>query len=302
MKKYFVFLGLLCTLMCSAQITTTSNYDTDGDGNVNIADVTAGVNNLLGKAADSHNVVDAAVLNDLLKSINDKLESLQTQNAKLDLRLKEIEKKLGIETDDDDDPEYVDTHEYVDLGLSVMWATCNLGAESPEGNGSYFAWGEKEAKTSYTWTNYSLCNGNDASLKKYCTSSTLGTCDNKTVLESADDAATALWGRNWRMPTSEEMAELHDNCSWEYTTVSGVNGYKVSAKADATKFIFLPVGGSYDKGTLYDKEDAGNYWTSTLSKNSKNACYLMFDEDGVDDEATCARSYGMNIRAVRKAK
>jgi len=87
----------------------------------------------------------------------------------------------------------------------------NVGASSPEGYGDYFAWGETTAKSDYSWITYKWCNGSSESLTKYNTSSSYGTVDNKTVLDSADDAAHANWGGSWRMPTHAEWTELNEN-------------------------------------------------------------------------------------------
>ena len=107
-------------------------------------------------------------------------------------------------------------HDYTDLGLpsGTLWATCNVGANVPENYGDFFAWGEVSAKSSYSWSNYKYCNGDFNSLTKYCSMSSFGDngfTDNLKVLEPSDDAATANWGQDWRMPTVEEMRELRDN-------------------------------------------------------------------------------------------
>ncbi|MCQ2319676.1 MAG: hypothetical protein MJZ90_12290 [Bacteroidales bacterium] len=101
-------------------------------------------------------------------------------------------------------------HEYVDLGLpsGLLWATCNVGADSPEDYGDYFAWGETETKSDYDWDTYKWCNGSYNTLTKYNTKSSYGTVDNKTTLELSDDAARANWGGSWRMPTEAEFQEL----------------------------------------------------------------------------------------------
>ena len=101
-------------------------------------------------------------------------------------------------------------HEYVDLGLPsrIKWATCNVGATTPEEYGDYFAWGETEPKDNYDWSTYKWCNESNATMTKYCTDSSYGTVDNKTVLELEDDAAYVNWGGNWRMPTKAELDEL----------------------------------------------------------------------------------------------
>ena len=103
-------------------------------------------------------------------------------------------------------------HEYVDLGLSVKWATCNMGASSPEEYGDHYAWGETETESTYDWNTYKWCKGSKNTLTKYCTDSDYGTVDNKTVLDPEDDVAQVKWGGNWRMPTDAEIEELRENC------------------------------------------------------------------------------------------
>ena len=101
-----------------------------------------------------------------------------------------------------------DGHEYVDLGLSVKWATCNVGANNPWEAGDYFAWGETEPKTEYSWATYKWSYGTTRTLTKYCFNSERGIVDNKETLELDDDAAYVNWGVKWRITTVEEWEEL----------------------------------------------------------------------------------------------
>ena len=127
----------------------------------------------------------------------------------------------------------------VDLGLSVKWASCNVGASSPEECGGYYSWGEIEEKSDYSKNTYKWVNNGDwNNFVKYCTDSSYGTVDNKTILELEDDVAHVKWGGTWRMPTFAEFQELQDNCIWEWTSINGTNGYKVIANNG--NFIFLP--------------------------------------------------------------
>lgn len=152
-------------------------------------------------------------------------------------------------------------HEYVDLGLSVKWATCNVGATTPEEYGDYFAWGEVEPKEVYDWTTYKWCNGSSNTLTKYNNKSSYGTVDNKTTLELSDDAATTSWGGSWRMPTDTELTELREQCTWTWTTENGVNGYKVTSKGNSNS-IFLPAAGFYQGDSLNHIGKYGLYWSS----------------------------------------
>lgn len=118
----------------------------------------------------------------------------------------------------------IDNHSYVDLGLpsGIKWATCNIGANNPRESGDQFAWGETKTKTDYGWDSYKW--GSYPHITKYITEAHYGEMDYRTVLEPADDAATANWGRHWRMPTKEELQELIDGCNWEDEFVDEATG------------------------------------------------------------------------------
>ena len=143
-------------------------------------------------------------------------------------------------------PSDVPAPEAVDLGLSVKWANVNVGAISPEDYGDYFAWGETELKTDYSWSTYKFELGTDENgpFSKYVTNSSYGTVDNKTVLDPEDDAAHVNWGGSWRMPTDAEWTELRTKCTWTWT--SEVNGMLVTGPNG--KSIFLPAAGDYGSG------------------------------------------------------
>ena len=194
----------------------------------------------------------------------------------------------------------VNGYEYVDLGLSVKWATCNVGATKPEEYGDYFAWGETEPKEVYDWSTYKWCSGSYYTLTKYCTSSSYGTVDNKETLDLSDDAARANWGGNWRMPTRAEQGELREQCTWTWTTQNGVNGYKVTSKING-KSIFLPAAG-YRRSSLLDAGSYGDYWSSSLSTNSPVSSYhLSFYSSGVGWDNN-NRYYGQSVRPVYGAR
>lgn len=157
-------------------------------------------------------------------------------------------------------------YEYVDLGLSVKWAICNVGASKPEEYGDYFAWGETQPKSTYDLSTYKWCNGSSATLTKYNYSSSFGTVDDKTQLELIDDAARANWGGIWRMPTDAELTELRTECTWTWTTQNGVNGYKVTSKSNGNS-IFLPAAGFYSDSNFRDAGDYCCCWSSSLGNN-----------------------------------
>ena len=162
-------------------------------------------------------------------------------------------------------------HTWVDLGLpsGLQWASCNVGATTPEDYGNYYAWGETASKTDYSWATYKYANGAGEKLTKYCSKASYGDdgfTDDKTTLEPEDDAAHVNWGGDWRMPTATEMDELLENCIWTWTTQKGINGYQVTSKTNGNS-IFLPAAGyRYDTG-LYNAGSIGGYWSSSLDTN-----------------------------------
>lgn len=181
------------------------------------------------------------------------------------------------------------SYEAVDLGLSVKWASCNVGAESPEEYGGYFAWGETETKSSYTSDN-SVTYG--LSISELESRGIIGSDGNLTA---AYDAATANWGGDWRMPTLAEMKELINNCSWRWITQNGVNGYKVTGSNGNS--IFLPAAGYRYDPSLYYAGSIGIYWSATPGSYGDDAFSLYFSSDyyywGRD-----GRYYGRAVRPV----
>ena len=194
-------------------------------------------------------------------------------------------------------------HEYVDLGLpsGLKWATCNVGATTPEEYGDYFAWGEVESKETYNWSTYKYGTDYDQ-LTKYCSDSYYGKddfTDNKTVLDPEDDAATANWGGAWRMPTKAEQDELRKNCTWAWTTQNGVNGYKVTGPNGNS--IFLPAAGCVYEGTLDDAGSCGYYWSSSLYTDDPSFAYSVdFFSGYVGWYYYYYRYYGLTVRPVCK--
>jgi len=185
----------------------------------------------------------------------------------------EIKKLYGAEVEqengDKEDENKENGYEYVDLGLSVKWATCNVGATKPEEYGDYFAWGETEPKNKYDWSTYKFSNGSNTTLTKYCSLSDYGYngyTDSKTVLEPEDDAAHVNWGGNWRMPTDYEYDELLYNCTWTWITQNGVGGYLLTSNISGyeNRSIFLPAAGFYRDDSISYQGSIGNYWFSSI--------------------------------------
>ena len=191
-------------------------------------------------------------------------------------------------------------HEYVDLGLSVKWATCNVGATKPEEYGDYFAWGETEPKSIYDWSTYKWCRGSYNTQTKYNTHSSYGTVDNKTTLDLSDDAARTNWGGSWRMPTDAELTELREQCTWTWTTQNGVYGYKVTSKKSGytNKYIFLPAAGDRYDNSLNYAGNSGFYWSSSLNTDIPYlAWYVSFYSNYVD-RYDSNRYCGFSVRPV----
>ncbi|MBO7134222.1 MAG: hypothetical protein J6W06_08705, partial [Bacteroidales bacterium] len=191
-------------------------------------------------------------------------------------------------------------HGYVDLGLpsGTMWAVCNVGGSNPEELGDLYAWGETETKEIYDWSTYRYCNGSENTLTKYCYNENFGNgsfTDDLTTLEASDDAATANWGNGWRMPTNEEVQELIDNCTMEWTSLNGVTGLLVTGNSNSIFFPTIPNGLEVI------------YWSSSLNIYEHEPQYAMIltsevlEQNVVTDTSFIARFYGMPVRAVYKA-
>jgi uncharacterized protein (TIGR02145 family) len=178
-----------------------------------------------------------------------------------------------------------DSHAYVDLGLpsGLLWATCNIGADTPEAYGDYFAWGETTTKDTYTEGYYTYSGNPD-------------------VLPSDYDAATANWGDNWRMPTKAEFEELLNNTTNSWKTQNGVKGRLFTATNGNS--IFLPAAG-YRWGWGSDLINAGSYgyyWSRSLrTGNQYNAWYLYFNSDDCE-VYDYYRGSGLSVRPVRSAR
>ena len=185
----------------------------------------------------------------------------------------------------------------VDLGLpsGTLWADRNVGADSPEAYGDYFAWGETKAKDTYDWTTYKWCQGDYSTLTKYCTSSSYGTVDSKTTLDLEDDAAYVNMGHKWHMPTSQELVELRDNCTWEWVTLNETNGYKVTGPNSNS--IFLPATGVLNEG-LHHAGDFGNYWVSSIIEDNPKAILILVFASSDISTTSASRCIGLPVRAV----
>ena len=215
------------------------------------------------------------------------------------------------------------THEWVDLGLpsGTLWATCNVGANSPEEYGDYFAWGEtigyNSGKTNFSWETYKYYDTTWGTVTKYCTNYNNGTVDNKTELEPEDDAATVRWGADWQMPSSDQMAELVYKSEYierAATVFNGIWGVMITSKVNGNR-IFLPAANYVDGETVgeYFNTDGTEkryclYWTRSLqADNSMQACRLwgiLISNTSYQHPTSISagrdRYQGLSIRPVRK--
>ena len=203
---------------------------------------------------------------------------------------------------------------YVDLGLSVNWATCNLGATKPEEYGDFFMWGDVDPtlKVYYGWDSYKYCDGTKNSLTKYCYDANYGKdgfVDNKTILDASDDAAAVILGGDWRMPTTAERDELLDEtkCKWEYVKVNGVLGAKITSKVKGyeDRSIFLPAAGWQREALQVAEGEGSTFWCSEVCTQTQytdaptNACALTFSyTQKMCGYAWETRFYGCSIRPV----
>ena len=198
---------------------------------------------------------------------------------------------------------------YVDMGLSVKWATCNLGASKPEEYGGYYAWGETEPKAYYSWNTYRYCNYDsvryDLFIFKYLLDTEFHLGDKRILLEPEDDAANILLGGAWRIPTRDEFQELQDacNCIWRWTddyNGTGVSGCIVTSKKTGYEgnSIFLPMAGMRFMNNWNDAGARGRYWSSSVGlKSDRDACGMTIDSENciISD---IDRFFGYTIRPV----
>ena len=182
-------------------------------------------------------------------------------------------------------------HDWVDLGLpsGTKWATCNVGADTPEGYGDYFAWGETATKESYVRDTYTYYDEDGLHLTKYTGQ------DGITILESTDDAATANWGASWRIPTAEEFDELQNNCTVIWTNQNGIDG-KLFVGPNGNS-IFMPSADCSYAGM--GVSGYGYYWSSSLFTSTFNpeAICLRFNSEYCYLHHI-SRCYGLSVRPV----
>ena len=175
----------------------------------------------------------------------------------------------------------INGHDYVDLGLSVKWATCNVGASSPGDYGNHYAWGETSTKSSYDTDN----------------SATYGKQMGSIAGNPTYDVARKKWGSPWRLPTKAEFDELVDNCTWTWTTQNGHNGYKVTSKKNGNS-IFLPAAGYRDGTSSGSQGTDGYYWSATPYKSGDYGAYYLYFYEGYRYSDWFYSFYGRSVRPV----
>ena len=200
--------------------------------------------------------------------------------------------------------EQTDKMEYVDLGLpsGLKWAKCNVGAKTETDCGDYFQWGDVEdkSKTNCNWMNYKY--GNVLDISKYNTGldDIGGTIDNKTILDTEDDAATQIMGGDWRVPAQTEFQELLKNTNQEWVedfNGSGVNGRKFSSKINGNS-IFIPAAGIYRDGSVDYVGSSGGIWSSSLKDDYPNLAWYLYFNSGDCYIYGSRRCIGRSVRGV----
>ena len=193
--------------------------------------------------------------------------------------------------------------EFVDLGLSVKWASCNLGASKPEEVGDYYAWGEIETKRVFSWEKYKFSNGSGRLITKYCDlreQGYNGFTDGLDTLELVDDVAYVKLKGNWRMPTLSEIKELLRFCTWKPVTVKSVNGYRVLGMKEGftDQNIFLPATGYIDNDVVNSPIWFGAYWSSSVVKDYPIGAHFLYLNDEFKGYSEYYRRCGQAIRPV----
>lgn len=214
----------------------------------------------------------------------------------------------------------INGHEYVDLGVknaqgqTIYWAKCNVGATKPYEYGDYYAWGETETKTVYSWETYKYAELIPGTPAEYDADGFLikpatddhyeGQNIGEDISGTQYDAARQNWGGSWRMPTNDEFSRLKTQCDWTWTEMKSsdgnpIKGYKVSNKSDNSKYIFLPAAGCrYDSG-LGSAGSRGYYWSSSPYASGSSSAYCLYFPSSYQGGTNFdGRYYGQSVRAV----
>lgn len=334
MKRFiFVSLGLICSLFALAQNVGELVLlgDMDNDGKITTEDVSVLSKVIIGKRNSRFipaKYVTAEAIENGTITISEERHFLGDVNQDGEVSVADValmvemlsgrEIKRYIAKDI-----VVDTlgirngHEYVDLGLSVKWATSNVGANASSGRGQYFAWGETQSKSKYDWSTYEWMASGQSTwhyISKYTFDDYMISAlwyddnmqfvgDNKYTFDVCDDAVSEAWGAEWRTPTFSELSELKEKCTWRWTSnynSSGMSGYVITSKVAGftNKSIFMPAAGYVEGNSLLISGTNGGYWTRELSDAySFNAYALGFNSQNIY-WFEMERCYGFCIRPV----
>ena len=315
-RKYLSPFAVICMLLllicgCKKKETFTVTFNANGGtGTMEAQTFTEGEAQALTRNAFTYDGYTFSGWNTVQSGSGASYTDGQTITATADLTLYAQWASNGTNPTPGPDPTPTPTtgtlngHDWIDLGLpsGTKWATCNVGADTPEGYGDYFAWGETTTKETYNWSTYRYSNGGEGynELTKYCNNAEYGYngfTDALTTLEVADDAAAVNWGSGWRMPTRNEMNELFNNCTHEWVTQNGVSGRKFTGSNGNS--IFIPATGRRLDGSLDFDGFYGDYWSSSLYASSPDLTWgLDFDLYGNYNVYGIDRSYGFPVRPV----
>jgi hypothetical protein len=289
MKKFLQSVTLLLAVLMSSMTITASaeavRGDVNGDTFINISDAIALINYISTGNDAGIDMVNANCNLDTEVNISDVIALINY-----------------LSTNMWPDTPVVDEN-YVDLGLpsGTLWATRNVGAENPEDCGDYFAWGETEPKDYYHASTYIWCNVVDGKIKltKYCNKAANGYeefTDDKLVLDPEDDAARANYP-NGQMPSPEQLDELIQNCTWEWTQVNGMNGQMITGPNGNT--MFLPATGYRSQSKVYSVGTHGSYWLNCISDMAPLNGRKIYVASGTFNINSSSRQLGYTVRAVR---
>ena len=194
------------------------------------------------------------------------------------------------------------TYEYVDLGLSVKWAKCNIGAETETDYGDFFMWGSTKANTpdECVWEDAPF-NGGNTSYNADAFNKVKDTACPNGILAKEYDAAAQIMGGDWRMPTQTEWQELLNNTDKLWTTINGVNGYKFTSNKEGyqNNSIFIPAAGNCCGGSVYDVDSSGYVWSSSLYTSYPGNAWNLYFNSGNCNMSNRTRYYGQSVRGVR---
>ncbi len=277
-------LGLCGTVMAQSELHTYSVYDVNHKDGVSVADAAQVVSRAIETIQEDPQMVTAEELNATVQQFNQLLQQNNALLSSLSSRVSVIEQSIkSVPEGDIEDP--FNGHAYVDLGLkddlgrTIYWATCNVGAKEIYDSGYYYAWGETQPHQNNAYS-----------------SSSYTYKDNPSVLPLDHDAAHVNWQGQWRMPTKYDLELLKTKCDCQWTTINGNAGYKVTNRSDESKWIFLPAAGGRIGSNLDRAGSWGNYWSSSLYSETE-AYYFLFGSSGIG-LSYYGRYCGFTVRPV----